>query len=75
MNAWDTNSKVRMGQKRRVPFDPSNQNHLDELKYFKTFNKWRDCCPFELEYPYLDITTMVSDKFLINSLSKIKNKK
>jgi hypothetical protein len=72
MNFWDTNSLLRQGLKRRVAFDPDNLTHLEELRYFKMFSRWRDGCPFELEWPYNDINSMVNDKFLLHSLSKLK---
>lgn len=72
MNAWESNSKLRKGVKEREVFDPNNLHHLEELRYFKVFNKWRNGCPFELEWPYLDIPTLIGEKFIINVLSGMK---
>ena len=71
MNTWDTSSKLRHGVKRRVEFDPSNIKHLEELRYFKTFKKWKSGCPFELTGDFLDIPAMISEQYLIHYLSKL----
>ena len=39
-------------------FDPSKAEDLYEFKYYVTNNRWRNACPFNLEWPYLDIPTM-----------------
>jgi len=50
-------------------FDPTEKNDLIEYKYFLDNSKWRNNCPFELEWPYLTIPEMIRDK-LINTYIK-----
>jgi hypothetical protein len=54
--------------KKRVQFDPSNDEHLTELKFFMKHNKWKTGCPFLLEEPFEDIPTLCVRKYLDYSL-------
>ena len=56
--------------KRRI-FDPSLKEDVLELKYFLDNNKWRDICPFYIEYPWEDIPAMCKDKYSQHMLSQI----
>jgi hypothetical protein len=51
---------------KKSTFDPSNQTHLDKYKFFLQNNKWSDCCPFFLEWPYASIPDMIKDKIIRN---------
>lgn len=55
----------------RRRFDPSNQNDLLELKYFLENRKWKDGCPFLVEFPWEDIPAMCKDKYATYMLSQI----
>lgn len=59
----------QMMSKRKM-FDPSSKEHLREFKYFVEENKWRDSCPFWLEWPYLSVPDMIKDKIINNIISK-----
>ena len=56
---------------RRI-FDPSSKKDLLELKYFLEHDKWRDTCPFYVEYPWEDIPAMCKDKYTIYQLARLK---
>ena len=44
-------------------FDPSSKEDLKKVKYFLHSLSWGDGgCSFYLEWPYLDIPSMVKDK-------------
>ena len=49
---------------KREVFDPSNAGHIEEVKYFMNNNRWKDICPFFLEWPYLTIPDMIKDKIV-----------
>ena len=49
---------------KREVFDPKNPNHIEEVKHFMQYNKWKDICPFFLEWPYLTIPDMIKDKIV-----------
>ncbi len=51
---------------RREVFDASNSKHIEEVRYFMSNNRWRDICPFFLEWPYLTIPDMIKDKIVRN---------
>jgi hypothetical protein len=51
---------------KREVFDASNPIHIEEVKYFMQNNKWKDICPFFLEWPYLTIPDMIKDKIVRN---------
>ena len=42
----------------RQRFDPTNADHLAELKFFRVNGKWQNGCPFYLEEPFLEIPAM-----------------
>ena len=50
----------------RHTFDTNSKSDLEEYKYFLTNNKWRNSCPFFLEWPYLTVPDMVKDKIIKN---------
>ena len=49
---------------KREVFDASNPKHLEEVKFFMQNNRWKDICPFFLEWPYLTIPDMIKDKIV-----------
>lgn len=52
----------------RRPFDPRNSEDLIEFKYFLANKKWKNVCPFFLEWPYLTIPDMLKDKMVMHML-------
>ena len=54
---------------KRIIFDPSfPDDRLAAKEYFMN-NKWsKNGCPFFLEWPYLDIPSMLKDKITKHSL-------
>ena len=50
-------------------FDPNNQNDLVEFKFFLENNKWKDVCPFFLEWPHLTVPDMIKEKIVRNLLN------
>jgi len=62
MSTWDSNSKTRSQVKPRIKYDPSNIEHIKEVRYFKTYSKWENGCPFENEWPWNDIPRMIDDR-------------
>lgn len=55
----------------RRDFDPSNEDDLKELKYFKDTGKWKNACPFYLEDPFIEVPAMCESKFTNYMLDKI----
>lgn len=53
-------------------FDPSKKEDLRELKFYVENLKWKDGCPFYLEYPWEEIPAMCKDKYALYMLSKMK---
>ena len=47
----------------REVFDAKNPKHIDEVRYFMNHSKWKNVCPFFLEWPYTTIPDMIKDKF------------
>lgn len=54
--------------RKRECFDPTNKDHVEEFKFFKQNNRWKNGCPFFLEEPFMDIPTMCSQKYINHSL-------
>lgn len=53
----------------RRDFDPSNKEDLAELGFFIKNKKWREGCPFHLEFPYADVPIMCMIKYAEHSLA------
>ena len=55
----------------RREFNPSNDEDLKELKFFKKNGKWKNGCPFYLEDPFVEIPAMCENKFTNYMLEKM----
>ena len=61
-------------QKRK--FDINNRADIEEYDYFLKNKKWRDLCPFRVEWPYLTVTKMIEDQIVNQFIEKAtRNKK
>jgi hypothetical protein len=56
---------------RRI-FDPKNKKDLRELKHYMEKAKWKNGCPFYLEYPWEEIPVMCLQKYTSMMLAKLK---
>lgn len=45
-------------------FDPNSKEDLSEYKFFLDNNKWRQNCPFILEWPFLNMQEMIRSKVI-----------
>lgn len=62
---------VKQHFSRRV-FDPSKKEDLVVYKNYIAEHSWgKTGCPFELEWPYLDIPTMLSNKIAAAAVAKV----
>lgn len=57
---------------RRRKFNPAKREDLIELSYFKKNNKWKNGCPFVLEWPHTEIVSMCHTKYADYMLDKVK---
>ena len=63
------NKIAMMEINKRNIFDPSFSDDLDVAKSFLKNNSWSaNGCPFFLEWPYLDIPSMLKDKITKHTL-------
>jgi hypothetical protein len=56
----------------RHQFDPSSKDDLKIVRKFLHDSKWENNCPFYLEWPYLDIPSMIKDKITEYTLKGLK---
>lgn len=57
-------------------FDANNKQDLLEYQYFEDNDRWRNGCPFEIEWPHLNARDMIRAKIVEAHLeSIIKNAK
>jgi len=52
-------------------FNANDKKDLNEAKCFFETHKWKNVCPFILEFPYLTVPDMIKDKMVHKAL-KIK---
>lgn len=72
MSLWDGNKLAESQSTIRRHFNPTNKEDLKVFKSFKKTGTWGGPCPFILEYPYLDIPTMLDRKVCEFALSSVK---
>jgi hypothetical protein len=63
----DYKSKFNIVDRRN--FNPDAEEDLMELGFFLKNKKWKNGCPFHLEFPYSDIPAMCMAKYTEHSLS------
>ena len=71
--ATKTNPKNLLSHVRwnRRFFDAYDKKDLIEYQYFIENNRWKNGCPFELEWPHLNVRDMIRDKIVKVYLSKL----
>ena len=53
-------------------FDPASRDDLKIYKHFLETGSWgHDTCPFELEWPWLNIPDMISHKIAVAAVAKV----
>lgn len=62
--------KTMANARERRQFDPANREDQAELGYFIKNKKWRNGCPFFLEFPYSDVPVMCMTLYTEYSLAK-----
>lgn len=60
--------KLKTAIRERRSFDPANKQDLEELGYFMKNKKWKNGCPFRLEFAYSDVPAMCMAKYTEHSL-------
>lgn len=54
-------------------FNPNSKDDLAEYAYFLQKGTWRDGCPFIVEWPFLNVISMIEHRFISQHIgSKIK---
>lgn len=67
----DTWSVLSENANKRRRFDPSDKADLKEFSYFIKHNRWKNGCPFYVEWPYRDIISMCQSKYTKFMLEKL----
>ena len=62
----DYKSKFNIVERRN--FNPESEEDLMELGFFVKNRKWKNGCPFHLEFPYSDVPAMCMAKYTEHSL-------
>jgi hypothetical protein len=62
----DYKSKFNIVERRN--FNPESHEDLMELGFFVKNRKWKNGCPFHLEFPYSDVPAMCMARYTEHSL-------
>ena len=62
----DYKSKFNIVERRN--FNPESEEDLMELGFFVKNKKWKNGCPFHLEFPYSDVPAMCMARYTEHSL-------
>lgn len=74
--ANNNNYKLSHLRWKRRFFDVNSKEDVAEYKFFLTNNRWTANCPFELEWPFLNINDMIRTKLIESHIDLIlKNAK
>ena len=65
------NKIEQMNMYQRHQFNPGSKGDMIEARKFFHSGKWEHNCPFYLEWPYLDIPSMIKDKITQYTLKGI----
>lgn len=71
LNGYNIGPSTLRRTKLKRYFDPKNSEDLTEYRHYIKKGVWRDSCPFELEWPYLSIPQMISDKIATYYVTKV----
>jgi len=61
--------------KTKIVFNPASKEHVADYRNFLSTGGWRNGCAYLLEYPYLDIPTMINRKIVDHFLELDASKK
>lgn len=45
-------------------FNPENREDMLEYQYFLEHGTWKTVCPFDLEWPFRDITSLINSRIV-----------
>jgi hypothetical protein len=57
-----------------VPFNPANSKHRLDYASFVKYGNWKNGCSYGLEYPYMDVPTMINAKIVDHALAPLMSK-
>lgn len=60
---------IERSKHNRRTFNPQDKNDMEEYAYFLKNRKWRNGCPFLLDWPYLTVPDMIKDRVVRQYLS------
>lgn len=72
LNINEQNFKLSQVMWARRQFDARNPDDLAEYAYFRQHNRWRDGCPFHLEWPFVNVVEMIKDRIMSEYLEFIQ---
>jgi hypothetical protein len=52
-------------------FNPTNKEDLQEYQYFLNNGKWKQGCPFIVEWPFLNVIDAIKQKIINRHLAQI----
>lgn len=52
-------------------FNPKSKEDLNEYKYYLTKQRWRQSCPFLVEWPFTNAVAMIEHKIVRQHLGSI----
>lgn len=77
MKATGKKFRISTAQWVKREFDPASKTDLAEYQHFLEKGRWRDGCPFTIDWPYLDVIKSIEDRvarFYIGNLVKSAKK-
>lgn len=61
------NLLTRAVHDRRI-FNPADKKDVEDYRYFVVNGKWKNGCPFYLDWPYLTVPDMIKDRISRHAL-------
>jgi len=56
-------------------FDAGNTKHLEEYRFFIKNQRWKDRCPFQLEWPFVSVVALMERKIIDHYIDDLISKK
>jgi hypothetical protein len=63
--------KLSHHQWTRRSFDPNKVEDLKEYHHFLKYSRWENGCPFIIEWPFLNVADMISNRIIHGYIDSI----
>lgn len=64
---------IEQQKRNKKTFNIDNQDDIEEFKFFLLNKRWRNVCPFHVEWPYINVVDMIKDEIVNKFVTETRN--